>query len=57
VHETLSASVAELVDLDELVDKVLPAIGDGATAEVRAKVRRDGSFGTLAAAHGSSRGD
>ncbi|MBA3905809.1 MAG: ATP-binding protein, partial [Pseudonocardiales bacterium] len=27
-----------------------PAIGDGATAEVRAKVRRDGSFGTLAAA-------
>ncbi len=50
VHETLSASVAELVDLDELVDKVLPAIGDGATAEVRAKVRRDGSFGTLAAA-------
>jgi two-component system, sensor histidine kinase PdtaS len=50
VHETLSASVAELVDLDELIDKVLPAIGDGATAEVRAKVRRDGSFGTLAAA-------
>ncbi len=47
VHETLSASVAERVDLDELVDKVLPAIGDGATAEVRAKVRRDGSFGTL----------
>jgi two-component sensor histidine kinase len=50
VHETLSASVAERVDLDELVDKVLPAIGDGATAEVRAKVRREGSFGTLPAA-------
>ena len=50
VHETLSASVAERVDLDELVDKVLPAIGDGATAEVRAKVRREGSFGTLSAA-------
>ena len=50
VHETLSASVAERVDLDELVDKVLPAIGDGATADVRAKVRRDGSFGTLSAA-------
>ena len=50
VHESLSASVAERVDLDELVDKVLPAIGDGATADVRAKVRREGSFGTLSAA-------
>lgn len=49
VHETLSVSVAERVDLDELVDKVLPAIGDGATAESRAKVRRDGGFGTLPA--------
>ncbi len=50
VHETLSASVDERVDFDELVDKVLPAIGDGATAESRAKVRRDGSFGVLPAA-------
>ncbi|MFC4944044.1 sensor histidine kinase [Pseudonocardia sp. GCM10023141] len=50
VHETLSASVDERVSLDELVDKVLPAIGDGATAESRAKVRREGSFGTLPAA-------
>jgi two-component sensor histidine kinase len=50
VHEALSTSVAERVDLDELVDKVLPAIGDGATAESRAKVRREGSFGTLPAA-------
>ncbi|TWF78642.1 two-component sensor histidine kinase [Pseudonocardia hierapolitana] len=50
VHEALSVSVAERVDLDELVDKVLPAIGDGATAESRAKVRREGNFGTLPAA-------
>jgi two-component system, sensor histidine kinase PdtaS len=50
VHETLSASVDERVDFDELVDKVLPVIGDGATAESRAKVRRDGSFGVLPAA-------
>jgi two-component system, sensor histidine kinase PdtaS len=49
VHEALSASVDERVDFDELIDKVLPAIGDGATAESRAKVRRDGSFGTLPA--------
>jgi len=50
VHEALSVSVAERVDLDELVDKVLPAIGDGASAEFRAKVRREGTFGTLPAA-------
>ena len=49
VHETLSASVDERADFDELVDKVLPVIGDGATAESRAKVRRSGSFGTLPA--------
>lgn len=50
VHEALAFSVAEQVDLDDLVDMVLPVIGDGATAEVRAKVRRDGTFGTLPAA-------
>jgi two-component system, sensor histidine kinase PdtaS len=44
VHEALAASVAELVD------RVLPAIGDGATAESRAKVRREGSLGALPAA-------
>ncbi|MGQ0574975.1 MAG: sensor histidine kinase, partial [Pseudonocardia sp.] len=49
VHESLSVSLADRVDVDELVDRVLPAIGDGATAESRAKVRRDGSFGTLPA--------
>jgi two-component sensor histidine kinase len=50
VHESLSGSVSEMVDLDELVDTVLPAIGDGATAETRAKVRREGAFGILPAA-------
>ncbi|MDN5860481.1 MAG: PAS domain-containing sensor histidine kinase [Pseudonocardia sp.] len=50
VHESLSVSVAEMVDFDELVDRVLPAIGDGATADIRAKVRREGSFGTVPAA-------
>ncbi|MGE3285142.1 MAG: sensor histidine kinase [Pseudonocardia sp.] len=49
VHESLSVSLADRVDVDELVDKVLPAIGDGATADARSKVRRDGSFGTLPA--------
>jgi two-component sensor histidine kinase len=50
VHEALAYSVAEQIDLDDLIDTVLPVIGDGATADVRAKVRRDGSFGTLSAA-------
>ncbi len=50
VHEALAFSVAEQVDLDDLVDTVLPVIGDGATAEVRVKVRRDGGFGSLSAA-------
>ena len=36
VHETLSASVAERVDLDEVVDKVIPAIGDGGAPPRRA---------------------
>ena len=46
VHESLSGSVSELVDLDELVDTVLPAVGDGATAETRAKVRREAASGS-----------
>jgi two-component sensor histidine kinase len=50
VHESLSGSVSEMVDLDELVDTVLPVIGDGAAAESRAKVRREGTFGILPAA-------
>jgi two-component sensor histidine kinase len=41
--------VDERADFDELVDKVLPVIGDGATVQARAKVRRSGSFGTLPA--------
>lgn len=49
VHEALSHSLAERVDFDELIDTVLPAIGDGATADSRATVRRVGSFGTLPA--------
>ncbi len=39
VHEALAYSVAEVVELDELLPKVLPAIRDGATTESRARVR------------------
>lgn len=49
VHEALAYSVAETVELDALLEKVLPAIRDGATAEARARVRVEGGFGTLPA--------
>ncbi|TCK20589.1 sensor histidine kinase [Pseudonocardia endophytica] len=51
VHEALAYSVAETVELDALLDRVLPAIRDGATTEVRARVRVEGGFGTLPAQH------
>ncbi|MEV1291392.1 histidine kinase N-terminal domain-containing protein [Pseudonocardia sp. NPDC049635] len=50
VHEALAYSVAEVVELDELLPKVLPAIRDGATTESRARVRVDPGFGALPAA-------
>ncbi|MCG8916116.1 PAS domain-containing sensor histidine kinase [Actinokineospora sp. PR83] len=49
VHETLSTSVDERVDLDELIDKVIPVIGDVAAAESQVKVRKSGQFGVVAA--------
>ncbi|MEQ3550766.1 histidine kinase N-terminal domain-containing protein [Pseudonocardia nematodicida] len=49
VHEALAYSVAEVVELDELLPKVLPAIRDGATAESRARVRVRTGFGALPA--------
>ncbi len=49
VHEALAYSVAETVELDGLLERVLPAIRDGATTEVRARVRLEGGFGTLPA--------
>ena len=51
VHEALAYSVAETVELDGLLERVLPAIRDGATTEVRARVRLEGGFGTLPAQH------
>jgi two-component sensor histidine kinase len=49
VHETLSTSVDERVDLDTLVDKVIPLVGDVAAAETAVKVRRAGQFGIVSA--------
>jgi two-component sensor histidine kinase len=49
VHETLSMSVDERVDLDKLLDKVIPVVGDVAVAETHVKVRRGGQFGIVSA--------
>ncbi|MGX7824356.1 sensor histidine kinase [Actinokineospora sp. 24-640] len=49
VHETLSTSVDERVDLDALVDKVIPVVGDVAVAENHVKVRKTGQFGVVPA--------
>ncbi len=49
VHEALSMSVDERVDLDTLFDKVLPMVGEVATAESQVRLTRTGSFGVVAA--------
>ncbi|HET9143622.1 sensor histidine kinase [Actinophytocola sp.] len=49
VHETLSTSVDERVDLDSLVDKVIPVVGDVAAAESQVKVRKTGQLGVVSA--------
>jgi two-component sensor histidine kinase len=49
VHEALSVSVDERVDLDQLLDKVLPMVREVATAESRVDITRTGSFGVVVA--------
>lgn len=49
VHETLSMSVDERVDLDDVVDRVIPMMSDLAAAESGVLVRRDGRFGVVSA--------
>ncbi|MEU6642185.1 histidine kinase N-terminal domain-containing protein [Saccharomonospora sp. NPDC046836] len=49
VHEALSMSVDERVDLDKLFDNVLPMVGEVATAESQVKLTRSGSFGVVVA--------
>ena len=49
VHEALSTSVDERVDLDKLLDNVLPMVGEVATAETKVALSRIGAFGVVAA--------
>ncbi|MEO6880003.1 MAG: histidine kinase N-terminal domain-containing protein [Mycobacteriaceae bacterium] len=49
VHETLSMSVDERVDLDDVVDRLLPMMVDVATLNSAVVVRREGHLGVMAA--------
>ncbi|RJQ80981.1 ATPase [Pseudonocardiaceae bacterium YIM PH 21723] len=49
VHETLSMSVDERADFDDIVDRVMPVMGDVAAADTKVVVRRAGKFGVLSA--------
>jgi two-component system, sensor histidine kinase PdtaS len=50
VHEVLSMSVDERVDLDQLIDKVIPMVSEVAVTETHVVVRREGTFGVVPAA-------
>jgi two-component system, sensor histidine kinase PdtaS len=49
VHETLSVSVDEAVDFDEVVDRLLGMLADVMGSAGRIELRRDGSFGEMPA--------
>jgi two-component sensor histidine kinase len=49
VHETMSMSVDERLNLDEVVDRVIPMLGEVAAPESVVKLSREGSFGVVAA--------
>ena len=50
VHETLSHALDELVDFDDVVDRVMAMAGEVSAPEVRTVPEREGSFGVLTAA-------
>lgn len=49
VHDTLSLSPDDRVNLDQIVDKLVPIVAEVASAETKARVRRVGSFGIIGA--------
>ncbi len=50
VHETLSSSIDEAVDFDEIVDRLLTMLADVMGSEQRVTGAREGSFGEIPAA-------
>lgn len=49
VHETLSTAPDDRVDLDAIVDRLVPMLSDVAATETPARIVRRGSFGLLSA--------
>ena len=47
VHDALSMSVDEEVNLDEVIDRILPIINDVASVDAPIKIRRVGALGVL----------
>src|SRR3954463_16455588 len=50
VHETLAGSREDVVDVDDVLDQVLPMLGDLTSIGPAARTRRIGTFGELPAA-------
>jgi two-component sensor histidine kinase len=50
VHDTLAGSREDVVDVDDVLDQVLPMLGDLTSVGPAARTRRTGSFGELPAA-------
>src|SRR3954452_5827092 len=50
VHETLAGSREDVVDVDDVLDQVLPMLGDLTSIGPAARTKRIGSFGELPAA-------
>lgn len=47
VHDALSLSVDEEVNLDEVIDRILPMMNDLASVDTPVRVRREGDLGVL----------
>ncbi|MCE9516639.1 MAG: ATPase, partial [Mycobacterium sp.] len=47
VHDALSISVDEEVNLDEVIDRILPIMGDVAAVDTPIRIRREGTMGSL----------
>ncbi|MGY1838018.1 MULTISPECIES: sensor histidine kinase [unclassified Modestobacter] len=50
VHETLAGSREDVVDVDDVLDQVLPMLGDVTSVGPAARITRDGRLGELPAA-------
>lgn len=54
VHEALSMSVDEEVNLDEVLDRILPVMNDVARVDAPIRIRREGAMGVLDAARATA---